>query len=354
MKASVPSKLRPLQVETEVENRLIRIQPGVTSVRSLRIALIELAYALTARPQLLAILLLTGVAITRKRLEQEWEMALSVFRPDLLDRLSICISDGDRISGIPRNPDPETERALVELLRSRGAGATEPVSRTDARFVITKVLLHQWLTSGEAVTVDWLGKTSGYSYPTVATVLQRLGSLIERDSSRRVGLRSFPADEFARMVAVSDGARSTVRFADSSGNARSAEAHLRRLEKMNPPNVALGGVIGAKHYDPDVDLVGTPRLDLSIHCSHQNLDVALIQKLDPALKPVTDPRSPANVVVHAVHHLDPFFKARQAGLQWADPVECLLDLHEGRLQPQANEFLEALERNRPNTYDKRD
>jgi hypothetical protein len=34
-------------------------------------------------------------------------------------------------------------------------------------------------------------------------------------------------------------------------------------------------------------------------------------------------------------------------LAWADPVECLLDLHEARLEMQASQFLEALQRNRP-------
>jgi hypothetical protein len=41
------------------------------------------------------------------------------------------------------------------------------------------------------------------------------------------------------------------------------------------------------------------------------------------------------------------FTPRDGGLAWADPVECLLDLHEARLEMQASQFLEALQRNRP-------
>ncbi len=76
-----------------------------------------------------------------------------------------------------------------------------------------------------------------------------------------------------------------------------------------------------------------------------NLD--FMEKLDPALKPVADPLTQAHVVVHAVRHADPQFMPRLGGLAWADPVECLLDLHEDRLTLQASQFLEALENNRP-------
>jgi hypothetical protein len=71
-----------------------------------------------------------------------------------------------------------------------------------------------------------------------------------------------------------------------------------------------------------------------------NLD--FVEKLDPALKRVRSPFSPAHLAVHVLRRQSDFFQPRKAGLAWADPVECLLDLHESRLEPQAEEFLEAL------------
>ena len=192
-----------------------------------------------------------------------------------------------------------------------------------------------------------LARTAGCSYPTVARALRPLGSLLERSSDRRVALRWFPKDEFARLLANADRARSTVRFLDQSGQPRSAESQLRRLEKLNPPGLAIGGVLGAKHYFFDLDLVGTPRLDLSLHCPGQRMNLDFIEKLDPALKRVSDPLQPASLVVHAIRHADALFTPRDGGLAWADPVECLLDLHEARLEMQASQFLEALQRNRP-------
>ena len=49
-------------------------------------------------------------------------------------------------------------------------------SRGDAPFVVLKILLHHWLSDGRPVTTDWLAKTTGYSYPTVARALQSFGS----------------------------------------------------------------------------------------------------------------------------------------------------------------------------------
>jgi hypothetical protein len=71
------------------------------------------------------------------------------------------------------------------------------------------------------------------------------------------------------------------------------------------------------------------------------MNLGFIEKLDPALKRVDDPQQPANVVIHAVRHANPLFQPRDGGLQWADPVECLLDLHEMRLESQAHEFLNS-------------
>jgi hypothetical protein len=180
----------------------------------------------------------------------------------------------------------------------------------------------------------------------VARALNKFGGFLARESDRRVSLRYFPQEEFSRLLANSNKVRSTIRFADHSGQPRSPEAHLRRLEKLNPQNVALGGVLGARHYYPDLDIVGTPLLDISVHCGEQHANLSFIEKLDPALKREGDPLKTANVVVHIVRDANPLFEPREGGLLWADPVECLLDLHEARLKGLATQFLNALGRNR--------
>ena len=340
-------KPRDLGIDAEVGHRLIEVKIGVSGLRSVRLGLMQLAYALAECPESDGYLILSQVAITRDRLLKEWKFAAAVLRPETLDRMVLCIEEAGEISGIPRMPDSETRRILLEVLENERAQMGPRLARADASFVVLKILLYHWLTNGHFVTADWLAKTSGYTYPTVANVLQRLGSLIERGSARRFRLRWFPHEELVRLVAMSDRARATARYADRSGQPRSPEAHLARLEKLDLPGLAIGGVLGAKHYFPDLDLVGTPRLDISLHARDHRVDLDFIEKLDPALRRVRDPLEPASVVVHTIYHANSLFVPRDGGLQWADPVECLLDLHDARLETQAGQFLDALRQHHP-------
>jgi hypothetical protein len=332
-----------------VGDRLIEIKAGISGLRSVRVGLMQLAYALSTRPKQRGFFVLTDSSVTVPRLRQEWERIAAVLRPNVSSRLTLCVAQGDRFIGIPKDPDSQTQTILVRVVARGRPEATPRTPRGDAPFVILKILLLHWLTDGRPVTTDWLVQAAGYSYPTVAKALAGLGSLIERQSNRRVRLRWFPHNQLARLLAVSDRVRDTARFADRSGQPRTAEEHLRRLEKLNPSHLAIGGVAGAAHYLPNFDLVGLPRLDLSQHGKGRHPDLRFIEKLDPGLQRVHDPLAPATVVVHQVRHADPFFEPRKDGLQWADPVDCLLDLHEAGLGAQASQFLKALEKKRPAT-----
>jgi hypothetical protein len=48
-----------------------------------------------------------------------------------------------------------------------------------------------------------------------------------------------------------------------------------------------------------------------------------------------------SLVIHALRRAESLFQPGEDGLPWADPVECLLDLHEARLESQALEFLNS-------------
>jgi hypothetical protein len=260
-----------------------------------------------------------------------------------MERLNLVVFKDGQFHGLPQDSDPKIrphlERIVLEQLERGGS----PLARGETYYELLEILIHQWLLDKGPMTADWLAKTAGCNYRTVASALRRLGGAIKRHSDRRIELAYFPQEEFARLLAVSDRFRATTRFTDRSGQPRSPEAHLRRLEKLNVTDIAIGGVIGARHYDADLDLVGTPRLDLSLHCPGKQMNLSFIEKLDPALKRVDDPHQPANVVIHAVRHANPLFQPRDGGLRWADPVECLIDLHEGHLDAQAADFLRALE-----------
>ena len=336
-----------LGIDADLGDRLVEVKIKAAGARGIRMGVMQLAYALAKRPGVEGILILSEPEITDERLKEEWDRAASVLRSEVLRRLILCTEKDGRISGITRSIDLDLKSTLLKIVEKERSGAGPRLNRSDASFVVPKILLHQWLTKGDFISASRLARISGYTYPTVARVIDDLGSLIERGPDRSLRLSWFPQDVFARLLALSDRARATARYGDSSGQSRSPEAHLARLVKLNLPGLAIGGVVGAKHYDPDLDLVGTPRLDISLHARNQRVDLDFIEKLDPALKRINDPLEPASVVVHTIYHADPLFVPREKGLYWADPVECLLDLYDARLDIQAGQFLEALRMKRP-------
>ena len=188
------------------------------------------------------------------------------------------------------------------------------------------------------MTSKWIAETAGCTYPTVAAALERLEKYLTRQSDRSVELGSFPRDEWSRFVANADHIRGTCRYADRSGQPRPIDALLTRLQRVKPPGVAIGGVLGAKRLFPALDLVGTPRLDLTVQSRRREPDLGFLRQLDSALQPA-EQDEPARLVIHVLHQPVVFFESEADGTLWADPVECLLDLHELRLEAQAVEFL---------------
>lgn len=287
-------------------------------------------------------LLLIEPKITKETLTREWKSVCKTLQPQILERMHLIILNNGEFFSFPINLDSGFYYELKQKINLETAFADVPrqAYRGSTYFLIMKILIHQWLRNKGPMTVTWLMKETGYSYPTVANILRNLGSQITRLSYRSFELNRFPEEAFKRMLMNANECRATVRFADYSGQPFSPESYIRRLEKLNPPNIAIGGVFGAKHYYPDLNLVGSPRLDLSKHIEfgeRENLD--FVEKLDPALVKVNDPFKPANLAVHFIQHSNSFFEAREGGLSWADPIECLFDLHELHLEAQAKEFL---------------
>lgn len=334
---------QPFVADAQVGDYLVEMKTGVAALRTVRTGLLQLAYALAGRPGLKGILVLTEVSITPERLHHEWQLATSVLAPDLLNRLSIYYEDDERLRGIPKELDTKTRSAIVDLIAPARNRAVSRLPRPDYSFWVPALLIHQWLLGQGPITTKWLMQTTGCSYPTVATTLRRMAHFIVRHSDRRVELRHFPKEEWERLVAISDKARGTIRYADRSGQPRSPESLLRRLRNLKREDVAVGGVIGAKNYHPELDIVGASRLDISVHCPASTADLSFVERIDPGLKRTEQRDEPASLVVHLLRRAESLFEPGEAGAAWADPVECLFDLHEARLEPQAREFLNSFE-----------
>jgi len=288
------------------------------------------------------VLVLEEPIITTSRLRGEWEGAASVIRPDLFERLSMVVRQSGKWSGIPVSPDASEMPMLDEIIRHEISRRPAGFNRSsEAHYEILRILIHQWLLGKGPLPVNSLMEISGTSHPTVSRSLERLDHYLKRHSDRSVELRIFPREEWARLLAVSDDVRDTVRFVDRSGQTRSPESLLRRLRQLQRHDIAVGGVLGAKHYQPSLDLVGNPRLDLSIHSGRKAVDLLFVERLDPALEKATKRDESPTLVIHDIRRAESLFQPGDNGLSWADPVECLLDLHEARLESQALEFLNS-------------
>ena len=310
--------------------------------RRLRTALVEMARVATANKVRRVILVLEEPMMTESRLHAEWQGIAAVLRPELFIKLSMAIRQSGKWTGIPFPPAPAEFEVLDEILRHelsrRPVGAGRSV---EAHHEILRILIHRWLLDQGPIAVNSLMEISGTSHPTVARALERFDHYLKRHSDRSVELRIFPREDWARLLAVSDEVRGTVRFVDRSGQARSPESLLRRLRQLQRQDIAVGGVLGAKHFCPALDLVGNPRLDLSIHSGRKPADLSFVERLDPGLERTIRRDESPSLVIHALRRAESLFQPGEDGLPWADPVECLLDLHEARLESQALEFLSS-------------
>jgi hypothetical protein len=331
------------RADAVTDDTVYEVQVGTKDARRLRTTLMDLGRVLSSTEKVRrAVLLLEEPGITESRLHEEWQGAASVIRPEIFSRLSAAIRQSGKWSGIPSQPTASEVPVLEEILQHELSGRPAGASRSgEAHYEILRVLIHQWLLRRGPLSIGSLMEISGASHPTVSRSVKRLEHCLKRHSDRSVELRIFPRDEWARLVAVSDDVRATVRFVDRSGQARSPESLLRRLRSLGRQDLAVGGVWGAKHYQPSLDLIGNPRLDLSIHSARKAADLSFVEKLDPALEKATRRDEAPTLVIHTIRRAQSLFQPAESDLPWADPVECLLDLHEARLESQALEFLKS-------------
>ena len=325
-----------------LDNSVFEVVSAPRDLRRFRSAIVEIARVASADARRHGILVLDEPQISDERICQEWDGIQNLFRPDILARISLVIHRNGAagpvfgpLSGIER----ENITTVVENVRQH---SVRPVRRpSEAFFDILRILLIHWFRKAGPRTSKELSEHAGVSYPTMADALERLEPHLLRHSDRRVELRSFPRDAWLQLVAQSEKVRASQGYSDRSGRPRPIEVLRERLRELNRDDVAVAGVLGARHYLPSLDLAGTPRLDLIIHGKAFAEPQSLLRKLDPALKPVNRGES-AHVVLHTLFRPASFFTDANDGLRWADQVECLLDLHELRLEPQALAFLNRL------------
>jgi len=328
-------------------NLLIEVQIKPQGMRGFYAGVMRLALELESRPDAeRGCLVIDASNLSFKRLQQDWEKAKRVLGKKYAKKLAIIAIQKDELWIEPKGDASINELAShvlsVPNLGFKLPENTRRIRATRKADEIIKVLVSQWLQELPSIGVGELGEIVGCSYPTIRKTVTQLEATkhLNRGSASTVHLAKFPESDWKRIVALATTNRNTMRFTDRSGQRPNMKKLLDRINRIKPNNVALGGVIAARHWDADFDLNGIPRLDLLIHEESQSLNLEFMNKLDPALKPSKDEGESSVVVIHTIGRANPGFStSKKHALPIADPVETALDLIEMGLPAQAIQLL---------------
>jgi hypothetical protein len=313
------------------------------NARDARDVLLGLAYALEGLSGTQALCLLTKSRFTRARLHEELGLFRSVLRPDLAERVYLAAMDEqDTVIGELPQDSPELRKFLKWLtLREFNAGGGR-VSRQSVKSHVLSLLL-----DGRVLpTLSALQRTTKASHPTVSAAIEELTEQglnpTKRKNRGMPPLSQTPSWEVWKRLAEAHAAeRRVVRFVDPSAMARPIVDMVQRLRSLQERGLAsavtLGGVLGAKNYDSDLDITAAPRLDLSIF----DTDTSFVRQLDAGLVESDDKQAKPVLVIHFAQAGERFTEISDVG-RIAPPLECLADLLEIGLVSEARNFLAVL------------
>jgi len=320
---------------------IFEFKNSVKDNRVFQSSLIRLSSILADLPSHTGILILDETKISGLRLREEWNNYARLIQPDIISRLKMVVLSKNEIFerfGDLSKIEIDLVHEIYKTLSQKDAH--KKVRKPDALFEILRILIIQWFRGNGPIQVNKLCQLSGFSYPSVSSALEKMESQLKRHSNRSIELKSFPQDLWVKLIATID----NVRVPQGFWAHRPRDIEYLKSKILNNTNfeVGFGGIIGARHYLPSIDLLGTPRLDLTVQKWSNSKIENFAKSLDPGLKKVQPGELP-QLVIHNLFRQDPLF-INDDHMLYADEVECLLDLQESRLEQQASELLEYLKK----------
>ncbi|GAB3499989.1 hypothetical protein GCM10027399_25530 [Curvibacter fontanus] len=331
-------------------NWLIEIKSG-SSLRDLRSSALQMGYELlSSRDSLLrGLIVLQDSRISPSKIAQEREMMQRLFRPELMQRVEFLRADSSKN---PQEWDLPAELrnadflAYLDGLAEQDAAAVRGYTSAPGagRDAVFERLIQTWLQHKPPESTMQIVSAAGVSYPTAAGIIRSLEQqgLIERGPGRAIQLGRFPWSEWRNWLARTSDTRKTVHYVSTTGLPRPYLQMVSRLQDMQRSDVAISGVLGAQQYVPEVNIVGTPRLDLIVAGQPGSFSDSDVRRLDASLEPRSGESRQSHVAVHFIgKRMDPGFEMRD-GHQYASPVQCLADFYELGLDGQAQEIIQQL------------
>lgn len=291
------------------------------NARDLRSTLMDGALSLAQGDTQAFLCLLFKSGFSSWRLAKELERFQAIVREDIGRRLHVLALQSP-LDLVPTHPALLHIEDLTEL-QARVAEVLTDKPKIATRETVVGVLLHRWINRMPPVKGYELAAESGASTPTVTAALKTLEPSALRRDEDGLSLVGFTPYAWQKWLTLStDGP--TVKFVDRSGAPRSPEKLARQLAKLGRKDVAIGGVLGAKHHFPGLDITGAPQLDLVVHGT-QHADLSFIEQLDPGLVRDDSQDQRGHVVVHFANRPNSLFKDED-GFVWADVLDCLVNL----------------------------
>lgn len=306
------------------------------SVRDVRNAFLELAYLLNNEPgNSQAVCVVVDSRLSYSRLQEELHKFRAVVHPDIARRVHFLANKGSHKHNTVAFEGSMTDSSggfyewlseLVAIEQRVGDHARSLAPRQ----IVMATLAQLRLRNHAPVTVKSLQETCGASYPTVAAVLKSLADkgMLEESGERGVRLRYLTSGEWMALARDHMQQRGAHFFTDPTRQCSPQQmarrlAHLQQQEKI-PPSVRIGGVAGASHHYPDLDITAPPRLDLSVEAD----PARIATMLDAGLVPKTKPDQAVALAMHLYRDLRPKDIAFRQPEPWAGELDCLADLIE--------------------------
>jgi len=328
---------------------VVEVKRGGQGLRDLRAGVMQLASWIDRAPHVeQALLAIEMPRLSVSRAKEVWHEARSVLRPDIAHRLALAVLTPKERWVDPPTPELMSISAALfdDWAANRGPDGARTVD-SPMFYEIVKVLLDAWLRRQEPLRVHEIMARAGCSHPSVSSAIDELSRRgeVERTRDRRVTFATLPRRTLEELVVRSNSLRGTIWVEDVSGKRTDPGALLRRVEKAKLPPVAIGGVLAARHYDPSFNLQGLPRLDLTLWVPRTSNARWRSDAIYPGLESSSTPRPDAVMAVHRLTRAQSLFESgptTDTSLPYADPVETLLDLHELRLDEQAQALVTKL------------
>lgn len=315
----------------------VTVNLGMRTARDLRSLLLEASYSLQDKGgSFLALLFKCG--FSPQRLSREIEAFKAVVRADLAPRIRVlALEHAQSLEDALRG---QLGADQLRLLQDRVMVACGGEVKSSSRQAVQLELLRRWLHGLPPITTAELAAQCGASAPTVSAAIRALAPPdVLRTRDRRVALRGFSTESWQNWLTLSAGATS-VKYIDRSGSPRSPDKLAKLLSALALKHVAIGGVLGALHHEPALDITGAPRLDLLVHGT-VHADLSFIERLDPGLVHDDSPEARAAVVLHFSNRRESHFDV-SAGVVWADVLDCMVHMWQAGLTHQVQDLISRL------------